>query len=316
MKRPAPQTLAAAGALAVLAFVAILTSNGDGPPGQPYGSTDYRAGGYHAWATLLAREGIATTRFVLRPIELDDRTDTLISAQPPPALTDPTARTAADIGALGAWVRAGGRLVYLGRNRKLGDSEDRLLELPFFLPGVGARGALTGPDADAVRSLQALGSDRMLLVEHAGRSVLADGNGDIVVDYQLGRGEIVAVADALPFTNANIAGAENARLAYLLGLPRRAGGVVAFDDALHGELVDRLWYRALPLPVRVSLGIGGVALLLGLLASAFPGARTNVRRVRRRAGGTLRAHRRAGRCPGGARADCACRRGTKHGRRR
>jgi hypothetical protein len=267
--RPASQALAAAGVLALLALVAVLTSRPETPRDDSYSSTGYDAGGYRAWAALLKREGVATTRFVLRPIELDDRIDTLVSAQPVPQLSDPAVRTAADVAALAAWVRRGGRLVYAGRNAALKAAETNALALPFFLPDVGARGRLDGPDAAFVRSVAALGTDRMLLVEHAGVPVLFDGNGEIVVRYPLGRGEIVAVSAAAPFANANLAHADNARLAYLLGRPRRPGGLVAFDDGIHGALIDRPWYRALPIPLRVSLALGAVALLLGLLGSTL-----------------------------------------------
>jgi hypothetical protein len=269
--RPAPQTLAAAGVLGLLALVAVITSHSENPTYDSYASTDYDRGGYRAWAALLEREGIATTRFVLRPIELDDRIDTLVSAQPVPQLSDPAARTAADVAALAAWVRHGGRLVYAGRNAALKAAETNALALPFWLPDVGARGRLAGPDAELVRGVEALGADRMLLVEHAGTPALFDGNGDVVVRYPLGRGEIVAVSDAVPFANAHLAGADNARLAYLLARPRRPGGLVAFDDGIHGALIDRPWYRALPIPLRVSFAIGGVALLLGLIGSALGG---------------------------------------------
>jgi hypothetical protein len=271
MKRPQPQTLAASGVLVLLAFIAIVTSHGGPSPADSYASTDYAGGGYRAWAALLAREGIATARFVRRPIELDAGTDTLVSAQPAPGAADPNARTAADLSALAAWVRGGGRLVYVGRNVGLTGAENRALQLPFWLPGVGARGPLRGPAAAAVQSLAELGTNRMLLVEHPGSALLADGNGEIVVRYPLGHGEVIAVADPVPFTNAQIARADNARLAYLIALPRRSAGVVAFDDAVHGALVDRPWYRALPVPVRVTLGLGALALLLALIGSALRG---------------------------------------------
>jgi hypothetical protein len=241
LPRPAPQTFAAFAVLALLAAIAAVTSHTDAPAYASYASTDYAAGGYRAWAALLEHEGIATARFVLRPIELDDRIDTLVSAQPVPQLTDPAARTPADLVALAAWVRRGGQLVYAGRNAGLAREEKTALALPSVLPARGARGKLDGPDAG------------------------------IVVRYPLGRGLVVAVSDALPFTNANIARADNARLAYLVGRPRRLGGVVAFDDGLHGALIDRPWYRALPVPVRVSLAIGAVTLVLGLIGSALRG---------------------------------------------
>jgi hypothetical protein len=271
-RRPAPQTLAVCAALTLLALVAVLTSPPDRPAFDTYASTDYGPGGYRAWAALLEREGFATGRFVRRPIELDDRIDTLVSAQPVPQLTDPAARTPADLAALVAWVRRGGRLVYAGRNAALTAAENQFLGLPYLVPDVGPRGPLAGSLSSVVGRLHALGTNRMLLVEHPGASLLSDGNGDVVVRYPLGRGEIVAVSDTLPFTNANIELADNARLAFLLGRPARPGGVTAFDDGPHGALIDRPWYAALPVPLRVALAMGGTALLLGLIGSALRGS--------------------------------------------
>ncbi len=272
MKRPAAQTAAAAVVLAVLGAVAIFTAHPAAPDAGRFSSTDYGPDGYRAWSALLTREGISAERFRLRPIELDRRIDTLISAQPAAAGDDPSARTPADLAALAAWVRGGGRLVYAGRNARLSAGEDQLLHLPYFLPDVGSRAGLNGPLAAAVGSLAAAGTNRMLLVEHAGRAELADANGDIVVRYALGRGEILAAVDGVPFTNAHLTAGGNARLAYLLGRPGRPGGIVAFDDAIHGALVDRPWYRALPVAVLVGLSIVAVAGVLALAGSALPGA--------------------------------------------
>lgn len=272
MRRPRvdAQTLVAGAVLAVLALVSIVTARTAPAPAAAYDSADFGPDGYRAWAELLAREGTPTGRFRLRPIELDAATDTLVSAQPPAsAAADPEARTAADIAALAAWVRRGGHLVYAGRNARLAAAERRLLELPQAVPDVGARGGFTGTAAPIVRSLDALGRDRMRLAQSAGRVVLADGSGVIAVRYPFGHGSIVAMSDAAPFANANIGRADNARLAYVLGVPGRSGGLVAFDDGLHGALVDRPWYRALPLPVRVSLAIGGLAFVVGLIGSAL-----------------------------------------------
>ena len=271
MSRVDPQAVAACAVLAILAVFAVVSAPAPPSPVQTYASTGYNADGYHGWSTLLAREGVATTRFVLRPIELDGGIDTLISVQPPAGAADASARTAADAGALARWVRAGGRLVYAGRFPGLAEAERHLLELPVIAPAVGSRGALTGPLAPVVAPLGELDADRILLVEHPGRALLSDFNGDIVVDYPLGRGEVVAVNGGRPFTNANLTRAENARLAFVLGTPRRRGGIVAFDDGIHGALVDRPWYRALPVPMRVGLGIAAAALLLGMSGSILGG---------------------------------------------
>ncbi len=253
----------------LLAAVAVVTARNPAPAGDTYASTDFAGGGYHAWSTLLDRERVAVTRFVLRPIELDGRIDTLISAQPLPAFTDPAVRTAADLASMAAWVRAGGRLVYIGRHAGLAKPERALLELPLLLRDVGTRGKLRGSYATLVGTVERIGADRMLLVEHSGRAELSDRNGDIVVRYPLGRGEVVAVVDTVPFDNANIAAGGNARLAYLIGVPRRSGGVVAFDDGIHGALIDRPWYRALGLPTRVALSIVAVAGLLAFIGGLF-----------------------------------------------
>ncbi len=84
-----------------------------------------------------------------------------------------------------------------------------------------------------------------------------------------GRGEIVVVPDAHPFDNALLARGANARRAYDLARPRRAGGIVAFDEALHGTLVDRRWWDVLSVPQRVALGGLALAVLLALIASTL-----------------------------------------------
>jgi hypothetical protein len=271
MTVPSRSTLAALAVLVVLAAIAVLTAQRQEPTENVYASTDYGAGGYRAWAALLASEGVTTTRFVRRPIDLDAQTDTLVSAQAPALQTDPAARTAADVAALAAWVRSGGRLVYVGRDSGVAAAEKSSLRLPLVLPEVGARGRLVGPLAAPVRSVQGLGTSRMLFVEQAGSVLLGDGNGDVVVRYPLGRGEVIAIVDQRPFSNDELARADNARLAYLVARPRSVNGVVAFDDGLHGALIDRPWYRALPIALRVGLGFAALAILLGIVGTALPG---------------------------------------------
>jgi hypothetical protein len=78
---------------------------------------------------------------------------------------------------------------------------------------------------------------------------------------------VVVIADPHPFDNALIARADNARLAYALAKPRRAGGIVAFDEALHGALVDRRWWDVIGIPQRVALGGIALAVLAALIGS-------------------------------------------------
>jgi hypothetical protein len=82
-----------------------------------------------------------------------------------------------------------------------------------------------------------------------------------------GRGEIVTIPDPHPFDNGLITRADNARLAYALAKPRRPGGVVAFDEALHGAIVDRRWWNVIDVPQRVALGGTALAVLVAIAGS-------------------------------------------------
>jgi hypothetical protein len=84
-----------------------------------------------------------------------------------------------------------------------------------------------------------------------------------------GRGEIVSVLEPHLFDNASITKADNARLAYVLAKPRRPAGVVAFDEALHGTIVDRAWWQVLDPPQLVALGGVTLAVLIALAGSAL-----------------------------------------------
>jgi hypothetical protein len=77
----------------------------------------------------------------------------------------------------------------------------------------------------------------------------------------------VTIADPHPFDNALIARADNARLAYALAKPRRAGGIVAFDEALRGAIVDRRWWNVIGMPQRVALGGIALAVLVAIAGS-------------------------------------------------
>jgi hypothetical protein len=77
------------------------------------------------------------------------------------------------------------------------------------------------------------------------------------------------VSDPRLFANAALARDDNARLAYLLARPRLPGRIVAFDEALHGALLERGWLGALSVPVRVALAGSVLAILIALAGGAL-----------------------------------------------
>lgn len=84
-----------------------------------------------------------------------------------------------------------------------------------------------------------------------------------------GRGEIVSIRDPHEFDNASITRGDNARLAFVIARPRTPGGIVAFDEGLHGTIVDRRWWDVIGVPQRVALGGIAVAVLIALVGGAF-----------------------------------------------
>jgi hypothetical protein len=261
MSRPRPEWIVLAVALVTTIVVALAAG---GPPDEQldtYSASDYRSGGYAAWRELLLREGVRAAAFDRRPTELDRRIDTLVVAYPPPA-PQWVPRTAAEDAALVDWVRAGGRAIVLGAGTPDLEGERSPLKVPALAPRLGG-GELRGPFAPEVARLE--GSGRL---RYTGRddALLADEGGALVIRRRLGAGTVAFVAAPELFTNRNLGRADNARLAYLLARPRRAGGVVAFDEAIHGTVVDRTWWEVLALPDRIALVgalFAGALLLVG-----------------------------------------------------
>jgi hypothetical protein len=259
--------LRVAGVGAGLAIVAFLTA----PPARPElataSVTDVRGGGYAAWEALLQAEGVAVERFAQRPIELDGTIDTLIDAYGTEPI-EATSRGRADTQALADWVRAGGRLILIGRIDALAAREARALARP-----QQRAAAQTGPPLDAARfggvvtQLATASAQRFIVpAPKVGASVLlADRGGPIALRVPLGHGAIVYVSDAAIFSNANLNRADNARFAYLLARPRGAGRIVAFDEALHAPPLERGWIGTLGIPERVAI-FGIIAVVLVALA--------------------------------------------------
>jgi hypothetical protein len=215
-------------------------------------SGDVAPGGYAAWYELLEREGVHVTRFHAPHADLSDASlDTLIVAFPDSG--HEVRWDGVEEDALDAWVRSGGRLIDVGPSPSTGRDDAR--NAPMVLSEIKrAAGALRGPWAALVGSLAERGTQRIVRHAHGTfDTLLRDHAGALVVQRREGRGEEIGVFSAAPFENGHLAVDGDARLAYLLARPRVAGGVVAFDEAIHGDVVDRPWYRALDVRERVAL---------------------------------------------------------------
>jgi hypothetical protein len=101
-----------------------------------------------------------------------------------------------------------------------------------------------------------------------GATVLAsDAFGALALRYNYGRGQVTAIVDESPFTNSRLALPDNARFAYAIAQPARAGGAVAFNEAIHGFIVPEHWWEIVPRPFLIGVICAAFALLL-----AFAGA--------------------------------------------
>jgi hypothetical protein len=248
-------------------------------PPDSYASGDYLPGGFHAWRTLLEHEGERVSAFTLRPAALDGDVDTLIVAVPH---AQSGTWTDADQVALLRWVRGGGHLVMLDYG-----AADDAMELfsspkPKSKPKPHAKptprpvptpapvaGALRGPFAAEVRTLVPRGEGRYVpeTAQERRDVLLGDGLGALAITMTRGKGTIVLVTQTAPFTNRALAQADNARLAVLIARPSHPGGMLAFDDALHGSLTEKPWWQALPRSVDAALGVGAFGFVLWLVLS-------------------------------------------------
>jgi Domain of unknown function (DUF4350) len=258
--------------VAVLVAVALLSAKPpEGPKAATRGSNDFSFGGYRAWYSLLAREGVRVSRFRQYHDALaDDRIDTLVVAFPEKGVGYEW--SAGELDALRAWVRKGGRLIDIGIWPPVSSDKNEGKNDPVYgVDTKGDGGRLRGPWSNAVRSLTERGNERIAAREKAhAQTLLADRAGGLVVRYPLGRGEVIAIANAAPFENRALDRGDNARLAYLAAVPRNPRGVVAFDEAVRGDIVARAWYLALDVPERVALAFVALAGVLWLLYGILP----------------------------------------------
>jgi hypothetical protein len=206
------------------AGVTVIT--GGSGPGGPTSSSYATAGdGLAAYALLLAQHGHAVQRLrtSLDAADLDPGT-TLV-------LADPSGLTEDEAGALAAFVSGGGRLLAAGPG---------VADVLAGLPGGGpqwesdragsAHPLVPVPELAGVGTVETAGSG---VWRSAGASlpVLGGADGVLATVASVGRGRVVAVADASPFQNRLLAKADNAAFALAaVG----DGRPVAFAEAQHG----------------------------------------------------------------------------------
>ncbi len=251
-----------------------------------YSSYDAKSGGYRAWADLLTREGVAVDRFEMRPAFLDKSIGTLVYAEPLDFDPRQEEQTRVDVRQLDAWIRAGGRLLYLGHDDTAAD--EKLLALPHSTAakkkapkkGAHAKPAPPPPKIVAPRPVIApeLAAFGVAHIESRGilrfvpdtgtRVLLGDRAGAIVVRYSLGRGNVTSVIDESIFTNGRLALADHARLAYAL-LATPGTGRVAFDEAVHGYEAPLNWWDLVPRALVVSFVLGVAAIAIAIVGGAI-----------------------------------------------
>jgi hypothetical protein len=235
-----------------------------------YSSYDPASGGYRAFYELLQREGVRVERFQQRPGSLDAAVDTLVYAEPLDFDVRQIQATPNDAHALEAWVRDGGRLVYFGHDDAA--AKQKLIAFPFSRPASSRRRSTTiAPElrAAGVAQLGDVSSRvRWKPAQTPKRALYDDGRGVVIVTYPFGHGAVTAIIDETLLDNASLARGDRARLAFALGAPRRAGGLVSFDETIHGYLTPEHWWSIVPRPFLYALVVAGFALLVALFGAA------------------------------------------------
>ena len=257
-------------AIAILTALGLASSRQAeiGPQLDSFSSFDTAGGGYAAFFSLLEREDVRVRRFQQRPAFLDASVDTLAYVEP--YVFDPRAVTpsSGDVAALEAWVRGGGRLLYVGHDDDA--AKHGILHLPASTTKAQAgRGTVVAPElaAAGVRRIEPSGTLRWKRPKRGFEVLFGDARGPVVVAYPFGRGRVVASIDESLFRNDAIARFDRARLAYALAMPHRPAGVVAFYETVHGYGVPDRWWTLVPRAFAIAL-----CFALAIIFIAFAGA--------------------------------------------
>jgi hypothetical protein len=260
-------SLAVVAALILIALAYFRESPGRNPTQQldSYSSYDAASGGYRAWYELLQRERLRVDRFEERPAFLDASVDTLVWADPLGFDPRQISNSAADIGALEAWVKNGGRLLYIGHDDAA--AAQHLLNLPASRQPVKHARPFVAPELRADGVAHVVPFVALRWRANPKNVLLGDKGGALVVRYRYGKGTVTAAIDEPAFTNARIALGDQARLGFALAQPHAPGGTIAFDETVHGFLVPEHWWTIVPRAFAIALW-GALAVLLIAFAGA------------------------------------------------
>ena len=195
---------------------------------------------------------------------------------------------AADAESLRKWLRAGHTAVLMasrlpsnhgsgspGEEDTFGDALDLIGESASPAGRTEFGPLQPTPDTQGVLSLHSGADARWKRQAGDGLALFGDRAGPLALSVPVGRGRLVAIADAGFASNANLPRSENAAfLANVLGRAARPGAVVLFDEYHHGDAElaagTTIW-TALGRPLQLALiqiGLAGIV-LIAVLAVRF-----------------------------------------------
>jgi hypothetical protein len=268
---PPLETALLAFGIAILVWLAAASQapESDASHLDSFSSFDAASGGYRALYAMLAAEGVRVSRFERRPAFLDASIGTLVYVEPYEFDPRQIQMTEIDLNALEAWVRGGGRLLYIGHDDEA--AKRGVLHLPASAPAHDAvRPALRAPEivAAGVGSVHAQSGARWKPRRGAFEVLFDDGRGPLAVRYPFGRGRVTALIDKELFENGNIGKPDRARFAFALARPPGATGSVAFDETAHGYLEPDHWWTVVPRSFAIALGVAVATILVAIAGAA------------------------------------------------
>lgn len=221
-------------ALGVVAVLVVLNAllygveqiaGGPDPAGPASSSFATAPGGLAAYADLLVEAGHPVTR-LREPLD---------ASPPDPAATlvvlDAEGLPPQEVGAVRAYLEAGGRLVAGGRGT--GWLREALGTAPVWMPAGGRawRPLVPVPETDAIGTVSSAGEGAWGEVGPA-LPVVGTSTATLLAVASVGPGRALLLADASPLQNRLLADADNA--AFGLALAGEPGRTVVFAEAVHG----------------------------------------------------------------------------------